>query len=164
MVSNRSIDSAEITSLKTCNNAHHLQRTIVHGYKRIDKMELLEDLLYSETHEWVRNQGNLATIGLTDFAQGQLKDIIYLELPEIGSEFKEGESIGVIESVKTVTDLLSPISGKVIETNLSLKDHPQYINEDPYGKGWIAIIEIKNIEELKKLLSYKTYQSSFLNR
>jgi glycine cleavage system H protein len=127
-------------------------------------MELLEDLLYSETHEWVRNQGNLATIGLTDFAQGQLKDIIYLELPEIGSEFKEGESIGVIESVKTVTDLLSPISGKVIETNLSLKDHPQYINEDPYGKGWIAIIEIKNIEELKKLLSYKTYQSSFLNR
>jgi glycine cleavage system H protein len=127
-------------------------------------MELLEDLLYSETHEWVRNQGNLATIGLTDFVQGQLKDIIYLELPEIGSEFKEGESIGVIESVKTVTDLLSPISGKVIETNLSLKDHPQYINEDPYGKGWIAIIEIKNIEELKKLLSYKTYQSSFLNR
>jgi glycine cleavage system H protein len=127
-------------------------------------MELLEDLLYSETHEWVRNQGNLATIGLTDFVQGQLKDIIYLELPEIGSEFKEGESIGVIESVKTVTDLLSPISGKVIETNLSLKDHPQYINEDPSGKGWIAIIEIKNIEEFKKLLSYKTYQSSFLNR
>ena len=100
------------------------------------------------------------TIGLTDYAQSQLKDIVYVELPEIGSEFKKGESIGVVESVKTVADIFSPITGKVVETNLTLKDHPQFVNEDPYGKGWIVKMEIQDREELKGLLSSKAYQGS----
>jgi glycine cleavage system H protein len=125
-------------------------------------MELPEGLLYTDSHEWVKDEGSRATIGLTDYAQNQLKDIVYVELPEIGAEFKKGESIGVVESVKTVADLFSPITGKVTETNLTLKDHPQFINEDPYGKGWIVNMELQNKEELKGLLSSKDYQGSLL--
>jgi glycine cleavage system H protein len=128
-------------------------------------MEFPENLFYSESHEWLkvgdstlRDEGNQVTIGLTDYAQSQLKDIVYVELPEIGYEFKRGESMGVVESVKTVADVYSPITGKVVETNLSLKDSPQFINEDPYGKGWIVKMEIRDKEELKGLLSSRTYQ------
>jgi glycine cleavage system H protein len=121
-------------------------------------MNFPEDLLYSESHEWLRDEGGRATIGLTDYAQSQLKDIVYVELPEIGSEFKEGESMGVVESVKTVADVFSPITGKVVDTNHTLKDSPQFVNEDPYGKGWIIKMEIKDKGELKELLSSKAYQ------
>ncbi len=121
-------------------------------------MKFPEDLLYSEDHEWVREDGSFVTIGITDYAQSQLKDIVFVELPEIGSEFKKGESIGVVESVKTVADLFSPVTGKVVETNLALKDFPQYINEDPYGKGWIIKMEMKDREELKGLLTAKNYR------
>jgi glycine cleavage system H protein len=123
-------------------------------------MKFPEGLFYSESHEWVRHEGGQATIGITDYAQGQLKDIVYVELPEMGSEFKKEESMGVVESVKTVADLFSPITGKVVETNSSLKDSPQFINEDPYGKGWIVKMTIKDKEELKGLLSSKSYQDS----
>ena len=123
-------------------------------------MKFPESLLYSESHEWLRDEGSQATIGLTDYAQSQLKDIVYVELPEIGSEFKKGESIGVVESVKTVADVFSPITGKVMETNLTLKDFPQYVNEDPYGKGWIVKMEIRDKGELKGLISSKAYQDS----
>jgi len=130
-------------------------------------MDFPDDLLYTESHEWVkvgdstlRDEGDHATIGLTDYAQGQLKDIVYVELPEIGSEVKKGESIGVVESVKTAADVFSPITGKVVETNLALKDHPEFINADPYGKGWIIKIETQDKEELKGLLSSKAYQGS----
>ena len=112
-------------------------------------MEFPDNLLYTESHEWVRDEGSQATIGLTDYAQSQLKDIVYVELPEIGSEVKKGESIGVVESVKTVADVFSPVTGKVVETNLTLKDSPQFINEDPYGKGWIVKMELKDKTELK---------------
>ena len=123
-------------------------------------MKFPENLFYSESHEWLEDEGNQATIGLTDYAQSQLKDIVYVELPEIGSEFRKGESIGVVESVKTVADVFSPITGKVMETNLALKDFPQYVNEDPYGKGWIVKMEIRDKGELKGLISYKAYQDS----
>ena len=123
-------------------------------------MKLPEDLLYTESHEWVREQGSLATVGITDFAQSQLKDIVYVEMPEIGSTFKKGDSLGVVESVKTVADLYSPLTGKIVETNTTLKDHPQYVNEDPYGKGWIVKVEIENRDELKGLLSAKNYQGT----
>ena len=123
-------------------------------------MKFPENLFYSESHEWLRDEGSKATIGLTDYAQSQLKDIVYVELPEIGSEFKKGESIGVVESVKTVADVFSPITGKVMETNLTLKDFPQYVNEDPYGKGWIVKMEIRDKGELKGLISSKGYQDS----
>jgi glycine cleavage system H protein len=121
-------------------------------------MEFPENLLYSEDHEWVRDEGNQATIGITDYAQGQLKDIVYVDLPEVGSEFKKGESMGVVESVKTVADIFSPITGKVIEKNLELKDHPEWVNMAPYGKGWLLRMELREREELKELLSSKAYQ------
>ncbi|MDO9351722.1 MAG: glycine cleavage system protein GcvH [Deltaproteobacteria bacterium] len=121
-------------------------------------MEFPENLLYSEDHEWVRNEGSFVTIGITDYAQGQLKDIVYVDLPEIGSEYKKGESMGVVESVKTVADIFSPVTGKVIEKNLELKDHPELINTDPYGKGWLLRMELREREELNGLLSSKAYQ------
>lgn len=100
------------------------------------------------------------TIGLTDYAQSQLKDIIYVDIPEIGSEFQKGESMGVVESVKTVADIFSPITGKVIGKNLNLKDHPEFVNGDPYGKGWLVEMDVKDREELKGLLSSKAYQGT----
>jgi len=121
-------------------------------------MKFPEELLYSETHEWVREEGNRVTLGITDYAQRELRDIVYVELPEIGAEFKKGESIGVVESVKTVTDIFTPLSGKVINRNEELKDHPEYINTDPYGKGWIVQMEIQQKEELKGLLTAQAYQ------
>ena len=123
-------------------------------------MEFPDNLLYTESHEWVRDEGSQATIGLTDYAQSQLKDIVYVELPEMGSEVKREESIGVVESVKTVADVFSPVTGKVVETNLTLKDSPQFLNEEPYGKGWIVKMELKDKTELKGLLSSKGYQDS----
>lgn len=121
-------------------------------------MEFPENLLYSEDHEWVREEGDRVAIGITDYAQSQLKDIVYVDLPEIGAEFKKGESMGVVESVKTVADIFSPVSGQVVEKNHELKDHPEWVNTDPYGKGWLLRMELKDREELKGLLSPNAYQ------
>jgi glycine cleavage system H protein len=123
-------------------------------------MKFPEGLLYAETHEWVKNEENQVTIGLTDYAQRQLKDIVYVDIPGVGSEFKKGDSIGVVESVKTVADIYSPVTGKVTDGNFTLKDHPQFVNEDPYGKGWLVKMEIQDGEELKGLLSSEAYQRS----
>jgi glycine cleavage system H protein len=123
-------------------------------------MKFPEDLLYTETHEWVRNKENQVTIGLTDYAQSQLKDIVYVDIPEAGSAFKKGDSIGVVESVKTVADIYAPVTGKVIDGNFTLKDHPEFVNQDPYGKGWLVKMEIQDKEELIGLLSSKAYQGS----
>ncbi len=123
-----------------------------------ERMNYPEDLLYSEEHEWVREEGDRVTIGITDYAQSQLKDIVYVDLPEIGSEYKKGESMGVVESVKTVADIFSPVTGKVVEKNLELKDHPEWVNLDPYGKGWLLRMELKEKDELKGLMSSKAYQ------
>src|SRR4030042_317767 len=123
-------------------------------------MEFPEGLFYTESHEWVKEDGGQVTIGLTDYAQSQLKDIVYVELPGIGSEFKKGESIGVVESVKTVADIFSPITGKVLEINSTLKDHPESINTDPYGKGWIVKMWMEDREELRGRLSSKAYKGS----
>jgi glycine cleavage system H protein len=121
-------------------------------------MQFPEDLLYTNSHEWVRHEGGKATIGITDYAQSQLKDIVYVEFPQVGSTCKKGDALGVVESVKTVADLFSPISGKVVETNPTLKDHPQFVNEDPYGKGWIVRMDILEPDELKALLSSADYE------
>jgi glycine cleavage system H protein len=123
-------------------------------------MEFPENLLYTESHEWVRVEGNHAVIGITDYAQGQLKDIVYVELPEIGLEIKKGDSMGSVESVKTLADIYSPLTGKVVETNSALKEHPQFVNEEPFGKGWIVKIAFRDQEELKTLLSAKDYKGS----
>ena len=121
-------------------------------------MKVPEDLLYTDSHEWVKDEGGHVAMGITDYAQGQLKDIVFVEMPEIGTRFKMGESLGVVESVKTVADLYSPVTGKIMETNAGLKDHPQFVNEDPYGKGWMLKMEVEDKEELRGLLSAQAYQ------
>jgi len=123
-------------------------------------MTFPEDLLYSDTHKWVREKGSKVTIGLTDYAQSQLKDIVYVDVPEVGYEFIKGDGIGAVESVKTVADIYSPITGKMMNPNFTLKGHTQFFNEDPYGKGWLVKMEIQDREELKGHLSSKAYQGS----
>ena len=94
-------------------------------------------LRFLESHEWVRQDGETATIGISDYAQSQLGDVIYLELPSVGQRLEAGAKFGVVESVKAASDLYSPVGGEVAEVNDALKEHPEYVNEDPYGKGWI---------------------------
>ena len=125
-----------------------------------ESMEYPEDLLYTEEHEWARVEEKIVTIGITDFAQKQLGDIVYLDLPSEGDELSQEDTFGVIESVKAVSDLYSPVSGKVVEVNTSLLDSPEIINQDPYGEGWMLRIEIEDegSDELEELLSAPTYE------
>ena len=117
-----------------------------------------DDFYYSKDHEWLRIDGNTATVGITDFAQKQLGDVVYVELPQPGAELEFHQSLGVIESVKAVSDVYSPISGKVIEINEKLNDSPELVNEDPHEKGWIIRIEVKDKTELEKLMSASEYE------
>ena len=120
-------------------------------------MSLPADLKYTKEHEWTRIEGSIATIGVTDFAQSELGDIAWLEMPDIGSETVIGEAFGTIEAVKTVEDLYAPISGKIIEINSELLDSPELVNDDPYGRGWIVKLEISDEAEIAKLLSADDY-------
>ncbi|TET23594.1 MAG: glycine cleavage system protein GcvH [Candidatus Stahlbacteria bacterium] len=117
-----------------------------------------EELRYSKSHEWVRIEGSQAIIGITDFAQGELSDIVMVELPQVGREVETGDSIGVIEAVKAVADLYSPISGKVLEVNTNLSASPGTINSDPYGEGWIAKLELADPSEAEKLMDAAAYK------
>lgn len=120
-------------------------------------MNLPVDFKYTKEHEWAKIEGKVATIGVTDFAQSELGDIAWIEMPEIGVETTKGEPIGTIEAVKTVEDLLAPLSGKIVEINEKLLDSPELVNDDPYGKGWIAKLEFKDEAELSNLLSAEEY-------
>ena len=122
-------------------------------------MNVPKELMYTNDHEWVRFDNNTVTIGVTDFAQGELGDIIFVELPEIGSTIEKDEAFGTIEAVKTVTDLLSPVTGKVVEVNEELEDSPEFVNENCYDKGWFVKIEIADLSEKDKLLSAEDYQA-----
>jgi glycine cleavage system H protein len=113
---------------------------------------------YTKDHEWVKIDENEATVGITDFAQKQLGDIVYVELPQSGVQLEFHQSFGVIESVKAVSDIYSPISGEVIEINQELNDSPELVNEDPHDKGWIIRIKIKDEGELDKLMSASEYE------
>jgi len=117
-----------------------------------------EELKYSKTHEWVKLEGSAATIGITDFAQGELSDIVMVELPKVGREVKIEDSIGVIEAVKAVSDLYSPVSGKVVEVNDALSASPETINSDPYGEGWIAKLELADPGEVENLMDAAAYK------
>lgn len=121
-------------------------------------MNIPNDLKYSKEHEWVRVKGNRATVGITDFAQSELGDIVFVELPEVGDEVQANEPFGSVESVKTVSELYAPVSGKVVEINEELADAPELVNEDPYGKAWMIVIEMSNPEELDELLDAKQYE------
>ncbi|MCH7495288.1 MAG: glycine cleavage system protein GcvH [Candidatus Marinimicrobia bacterium] len=120
-------------------------------------MNLPADLKYTKEHEWAKIDGNVVTIGVTEFAQSELGDIAWLEMPAVGDETKKGDPFGTIEAVKTVEDLYAPLSGKIIEVNGELLDSPELVNEDPYGKGWIAKLEYSNESEIENLLSAEEY-------
>jgi len=124
-------------------------------------MNVPKDLMYTNDHEWTKFDSNIVTIGITDFAQGELGDIIFVELPDVGQEIEKDEAFGTIEAVKTVSDLVSPIKGKVVEINDEIEDSPEFVNEDCYGKGWFVKIELNDIGVKDGLLSAEDYQDIF---
>ncbi len=121
-------------------------------------MDFPDDLKYTRDHEWCRVQGTRATVGITDHAQDALGDIVYLELPAVGDEVKKGEAFGVVESTKAVSELFSPVTGKVVEVNDPLSDAPETINEDPYEEGWMIQVEVADAGELASLLDAAGYK------
>ena len=121
-------------------------------------MNIPDNLKYSKDHEWIRVEGNTGYIGITDFAQSELGDIVYVDVDPELSEVKADEAFGTIEAVKTVSDLLSPVTGKVLEVNPKLEDEPQLVNEDPYGEGWILKVELTDPNELEGLLDSNAYK------
>ena len=122
-------------------------------------MEFPDDLRYTREHEWARRRDGKVVVGITDFAQDQLGDVVYVELPDVGDQVKKGESFGVVESTKAVSELFAPASGKVVEVNAPLKDAPETINEDPYEEGWMIVIEPSDPKELDSLLDPKAYKA-----
>jgi glycine cleavage system H protein len=117
-----------------------------------------ENLLYHQTHEWVKVDGGIAVIGITHYAQDQMGDLVYVEVPQVGQEVTAGEAMGTVESVKAVEDVRAPVSGKVVEANQSLTDAPEIVNRDPYGAGWMVKVEVSNPQELAALMSSQAYQ------
>jgi glycine cleavage system H protein len=127
--------------------------------KTIKDMNIPADLLYTKDHEWLRVEGDMAYVGITDFAQGELGDIVFLEIETLGETLNKEEVLGTIEAVKTVSDMFMPVSGEILEVNPALEDSPDIVNKDPYGKGWIVKIKISNPEEVKELLIAEKYKS-----
>jgi len=121
-------------------------------------MNFPEDLKYTREHEWARSKGARVTVGITDFAQEQLGDVVFVELPDVGDEVKKGEAFGVVESTKAVSDLFSPLTGKVVEVNDPLTDAPETINEDPYEEGWLVVVEASDPKELADLMDAAAYR------
>ena len=115
------------------------------------------DLRYARTHEWVRVSGDTATVGITDHAQHELTDVVFLELPAVGAQVKAGEACAVVESVKTASDIYSPVSGQIVEVNQAAVDNPALVNSEPYGSGWFYKIKLSNPAELNNLLSPEAY-------
>lgn len=125
--------------------------------KILNKMSIPAELKYTKDHEWVRIEGNIAVVGITDFAQGELGDIVFVDIDSVGDELNAGDVFGSVEAVKTVSDLYLPISGKVVEFNEELEDEPELVNTDPYGRGWIIKLEIAAGADQSELLSAEQY-------
>jgi len=121
-------------------------------------MEFPEDLKYSKQHEWVLVESGVATVGITDYAQDQLGDIVFVELPAVGDKVSKEDAFGVVESVKAVSDIYAPVSGKVLEVNDDLPENPEMLNEDSYGDGWIIKIEMNDLDELQDLMTAAEYE------
>ena len=117
-----------------------------------------KDLKYAKTHEWVKVEGDTALVGITDFAQGELSDIVFVELPALGKKLAQNDTLGTVEAVKAVSDLYSPVTGEVTAVNDDLRNDPAIVNKDPYGKGWIARVKMSNPADLDKLLSPADYE------
>uniref|UniRef100_A0A832G7V5 Glycine cleavage system H protein n=1 Tax=Ignavibacterium album TaxID=591197 RepID=A0A832G7V5_9BACT len=122
-------------------------------------MNIPENLKYTKEHEWVRVEGNIGVIGITDYAQSELGDVVFVDIDESLSEITKGASCGTIEAVKTVSDIFAPFSGKVVEVNSKLKDNPELLNSDPYGEGWMIKAEISNLSDLNDLIDASSYKS-----
>lgn len=120
-------------------------------------MAVPNELKYSKEHEWVKVEGNVATIGITEYAQSELGDIVFVELPETDDKINEGDTFGSVESVKTVSELYAPISGKVVEVNEELEDSPEFVNESPYEKAWMVKVEISDESQIEALLTAEKY-------
>lgn len=121
-------------------------------------MNTPKELRYSEEHEWVKVEGDKVRIGITDFAQSELGDIVFVELPQVGDDIQADEPFGSVESVKTVSELYAPISGKIVEINESLDDSPEFVNESPYEKAWMVVIEPTNMADVEKLMTAEQYE------
>ena len=116
------------------------------------------DLRYTKKHEWARQEGNRVRVAITHYAQQELGDVVFVDLPQEGSILQAGEAFAVVESVKAVSDIFAPVGGRVVEVNHDLADHPELINQDPYGAGWIAVLEMENPAELDELLDADAYR------
>ena len=119
-----------------------------------------DGLRYTKEHEWVKREGAEGRIGITDHAQNELTDIVFVELPKVGRKVKKGDSLGVVESVKTVSDIYSPVSGEIIDANKALEDNPQFINQSPYDKGWFALIKLAEPSEIDSLMDATSYKKA----
>jgi len=122
--------------------------------------EVRNDLKYTDTHEWLKLSGNAAKVGITDHAQSELTDIVFVELPEIGKEVKKGDELCVVESVKSVSEIYAPIGGKIIKINDKLEDKPETVNESPYDNGWLVELEVKDKTEIDNLLDAESYKKT----
>jgi glycine cleavage system H protein len=122
-------------------------------------MNVPENLMYTKDHEWLRVEGNTGYIGVTDFAQGELGDVVFIEIETVGETLQKEEVFGTIEAVKTVSDMFMPVSGEVLEVNPALEESPDVVNKDPYGKGWMVKIKITDPEEVKDLLTAEKYKT-----
>lgn len=120
-------------------------------------MEIRENLKYTKDHEWISIDGDIATVGITDFAQSELGDIVYVEVDTIDENLNKDDVFGTVEAVKTVSDLFIPVSGEILEFNESLNDNPELINESPYDEGWIIKMKVENSDQLSELLDFKSY-------
>lgn len=121
-------------------------------------MNFPENLKYSKDHEWIRVEGNIGTVGITEYAQGELGDVVFVELPKAGSKFESGQSFGTVEAVKAVSDLYLPVAGEVTEINKEIQDSPELVNKEPYERGWMIKMKIENLDELKNLLDVEAYK------
>lgn len=121
-------------------------------------MKIPADLKYTEDHEWIRVEGDIALVGITDFAQGELGDVVFVEIETEGEELEKGDTFGTVEAVKTVSDMFMPVGGEVVEVNETLADEPELINKDPYEKGWMIKIKMADASQLDELLSAEEYK------
>lgn len=121
-------------------------------------MKIPENLKYTKDHEWVRVDGDFGWVGVTDYAQGELGDVVFVELPAVGAKLAQGKSFGTIEAVKAVSDLFAPVAGEVVELNKTIQDTPEIVNRDPYGEGWMVKIKIANKADLNALLDVEAYK------
>ncbi len=122
-------------------------------------MNVPDDLLYTESHEWIKREGNNVRIGITDHAQAELTDVVYVELPKIDREVKANEATAVVESVKAASDIYAPVKGKIVDVNKALESNPALINTDPFGQGWIFVLQIANPDDLKNLKDAAAYKA-----